>query len=162
MAFLFIYIPFSSEIESVPYISFVRIVEAPVTSRVSSLYFKLSQQTDVRMQGPCVHPSGRGESSWSWITCLRSFFHLLFGVCHLPSGYYFAKKRLFSAQCVTMAALWKLPRSLCRLLIYPAGVTLTWKADSRFPEFSEGSSFSCVARDAGGFRRYLALSWHTA
>lgn len=95
MAFLFIYIPFSSEIESVPYISFVRIVEAPVTSRVSSLYFKLSQQTDVRMQGPCVHPSGRGESSWSWITCLRSFFHLLFGVCHLPSGWLLRKEKAF-------------------------------------------------------------------
>lgn len=31
MAFFFIYIPFSNEIESVPYISFIRIVEAPVT-----------------------------------------------------------------------------------------------------------------------------------
>lgn len=57
---------------------------------------------------------------------------------------YFSKKRLFSAHCMTISALWKHPRSLCSQLIYPKSVTVTWKVEfsiqthSRFTEFSEG------------------------
>lgn len=44
-------------------------------------------------------------------------------------SHYFSKKRLFSAHCMTIAALWKHPRSLCSQLIDPKSVSLPWKAD---------------------------------
>lgn len=96
------------------------------------------------MQGPYVHMSGRrvhvvfGSPVWTPfpIYCLEY-------VTFCQSNY-FSKKRLFSAHCMTVAALCKHPRSLCSQLISPKSVNLRWKPDSsvqthsRFTEFLDG------------------------
>lgn len=80
-------------------------------------------------------------------------FHCLEYVTFCQS-LYFSKKRLFSAHCMTVAALWKHPRSLCSQLIGPKSVSLPWKADLgrctsslRIYRVLWGKSFfRCIAR----------------
>lgn len=152
---LFIYIPFSNDIESGPYISFIRIVEAPVSYPVSFMYFKFSPANKCKNAGSICPPIWEGESTWFCITCL----HIVWSVSPSVNLITSLKKRLFSSlhdshclvkNILARAVTWSTPQCHPHM-----------EGWLRFLQSFEGSFFRCVARDAGGFSRYLAFSWHT-
>lgn len=127
VAFFFTYMSFKNEIGSVPYIYFIRNFEAPVTYHRQFICISSFPKNKCNSTGSiCPHVwEGRFHVVLDYLSGLFFPIYCLeyFTFCQ---SHYFSEKRLFSAHCLTIAALWKHPRSLCSQLSYPKSVTLAW------------------------------------